>query len=212
MACKIATPTEVFYDLMANEFDKTRVRLWGCVKSFINNFPSNSLILDVGCGNGKYMNYRNDIHIKGIDISQELVNICINKGFDVIKGNMTELPFENNLFDGIICIASYHHLDNDEDRKKTLNELYRVLKKGGLCFIEVWAKKQSDNHNKNASDFTKKSNLVKWTSIKTGEVYYRYYNIYSKGELEDEIQKLEPNFKIINNGYEKGNYYVILQK
>ena len=93
MACKIATPTEVFYDLMANEFDKTRVRLWGCVKSFINNFPSNSLILDVGCGNGKYMNYRNDIHIKGIDISQELVNLCINKGFDVIKGNMTELPF-----------------------------------------------------------------------------------------------------------------------
>ena len=35
----------------------------GCVKSFINNFPSESLILDVGC-NSKYMNYRNDIHIK----------------------------------------------------------------------------------------------------------------------------------------------------
>ena len=28
MVCKIATPIEVFYDLMANEFDKTRVRLW----------------------------------------------------------------------------------------------------------------------------------------------------------------------------------------
>ena len=36
--------------------------------------------------------------------------------------------------------------------------------------------------------------------------------VYSKGELEDEIEKLEPNLTIINNVYEKGNYYVILQK
>jgi len=208
MTCEIATPTEIFYNLIANEFDKTRVRLWPCVKSFLDNFLSNSLILDIGCGNGKYMNYRNDIKIKGIDISQELVNICINKGFDVIKGNMTNLPYNDNYFDGIICIASYHHLENDNDRKKTLNEIYRVLKNNGVCFLEVWAKEQYDNNK----EFKNKSNLVKWTSVKTGNIYYRFYNIYSNGELEEEIQKFEPRFIIINNGYEKGNYYVILQK
>jgi len=138
MTCEIATPTEIFYNLIANEFDKTRVRLWPCVKLFLDNFLPNSLILDIGCGNGKYMNYRDDIKIKGIDISQELVNICINKGFDVIKGNMTNLPYNDNYFDGIICIASYHHLENDNDRKKTLNEIYRVLKNNGVCFLEVW--------------------------------------------------------------------------
>jgi len=208
----IAMNTEKFYDLMADEFDKTRVRLWPGVTSFLDLFPSNSLILDIGCGNGKYMNYRNDIYMKGIDISQELVKICINKGFDVIKGNMTELPFNDNEFDGIISIASYHHLDNDQDRKKSLNEIYRVLKNGGICFLEVWAKEQPDNKNKNSKDFKNKSNLVKWTSVKTGTIYYRYYNIYDKGELESEIEKFEPKLHIINNGYEKGNYYVILQK
>lgn len=212
MAYKIATPTELFYDLMADEFDKTRVRLWPCVISFLNQFESGTSILDIGCGNGKYLNYRNDIKIKGIDISQELVNICVKKGYDVSKGNMTKLDYKNNEFDGIICIAAYHHLDNDNDRKKTLNEIYRVLKPNGICFLEVWAKEQIDNNNKNSSNFENKQNLVKWTSIRTGQIYYRYYNIYSKGELEEEIKIFEPRFSIINSGYEKGNYYTILQK
>jgi len=212
MEIKNAMNTEKFYDLIADEFDKTRIRLWPSVTSFLDLFPSNSFILDIGCGNGKYMNYRNDIKIKGIDISQELVKICINKGFDVIKGNMTELPFNDNQYDGIISIASYHHLDNDEDRQKSLNEIYRVLNYEGICFLEVWAKQQSDNKNKNSLNFKSNSNLVKWTSVKTGEIYYRYYNIYDKGQLEKEIEKLEPRLVIINSGYEKGNYYVILKK
>jgi len=203
---------ETFYNTIANEFDKTRVRLWSCVISFLNSFPSNSKILDIGCGNGKYMNYRNDLIFKGIDISIKLVDICRNKGFDVIKAPMTSIPFDNNSFDGVICIASYHHLTNDEDRKKTLDEIYRILKNNGYAFIEVWSKEQTDNSNKNSLNFVRKSNLVKWTSKKTGDIYYRYYNIYSFGDLEEEIRRLKPDFTIIDSGYEKGNYYVKLQK
>jgi len=203
---------ESFYDTIADEFDKTRIRLWNCVIQFLNSFKSNSKILDIGCGNGKYLNYRNDLNMYGIDISIKLVDICKNKGFNVVKANMNDLPFETNYFDGIICIASYHHLDNEIDRQKTINEIYRVLKPNGIAFIEVWSKEQIDNSNKNTINFKDKSNLVKWTSIKTGNIYYRYYNIYSYGELEKEITALKPEFKIIDNGYEKGNYFVKLLK
>jgi ubiquinone/menaquinone biosynthesis C-methylase UbiE len=204
---------ETFYNLMADEFDKTRVRLWGCVKTYLDSFKSNSFILDVGCGNGKYMSYRSDLIIKGVDISIELVKICRNKGFDVCQGNMTNLyQFDDNTFDGLLAVASYHHLDNEEDRKKALEEMYRVLKIGGRCFIEVWAKEQTTNDNKHTSQFTNNNNLVKWTSSKTGEVYYRYYNIYSNNELLEEVIKLKPEFKVIEYGFEKGNYYIILEK
>ena len=203
---------EEFYDLIADEFDKTRIRLWSCVISFLNSFPSNSSILDIGCGNGKYLNYRNDLFMKGIDISANLVKICNNKGFDVIKASMTNIPFPDNSFDGIICIASYHHLDNDLDRKKTLNEIYRILKDDGRVLIEVWSKEQPDKSNKNTHNFINNDNLVKWTSIKTGKIYYRYYNIYSYGQLEKEIISLKPEFKIINSGHEKGNYFIHLSK
>ena len=203
---------ETFYNTIADEFDKTRVRLWTCVKNYLDTFEKNSYILDIGAGNGKYMTYRDDIIMKGIDISIELVKICKNKNLDVIHGNMTNLPFEDNTFDGLISIAAYHHLDNEADRKKTLNEMYRVLKFGGKCFIEVWAKEQTENSNKNTSEFKNNNNLVKWTSIKTNEIYYRYYNIYSNNELMDEIIRLKPEFKINTYGYEKGNYYIILHK
>jgi ubiquinone/menaquinone biosynthesis C-methylase UbiE len=203
---------ETFYDTIADEFDKTRVRLWPCVISFLDEFQSNAEILDIGCGNGKYMNYRDDINIKGIDISTNLIEICKKKGFDVIKAPMTDIPFTDNKFDGIICIASYHHLNNDDDRKKTLDEIYRILKPGGIAFIEVWGVIQTSPINKNAENFTKNANLVKWTSVKTGQIFYRYYNIYSEGELDNEIKKLKPEFNIIDSGYEKGNYYIKIMK
>jgi ubiquinone/menaquinone biosynthesis C-methylase UbiE len=203
---------ETFYDTIADEFDKTRVRLWPCVISFLDEFQSNTEILDIGCGNGKYMNYRDDINIKGIDISTNLIEICKKKGFDVIKAPMTDIPFTDNKFDGIICIASYHHLNNDDDRKKTLDEIYRILKPGGIAFIEVWGVIQTSSINKNAENFTKNANLVKWTSVKTGQIFYRYYNIYSEGELDNEIKKLKPEFNIIDSGYEKGNYYIKIMK
>ena len=48
--------------------------------------------------------------------------------------------------------------------------------------------------------------------MKTNEIYYRYYNIYSNNELMEEIIRLKPEFKINTIGFEKGNYYIILEK
>ena len=207
---KIETPIKDFYNIVAYEFDVTRVRIWNCVKEYLNLFKSNSYILDIGCGNGKYFNYRKDIKLKGIDISSELVKICQNKNFDVIEGDMLNIPFNDNLFDGLLVVASYHHLNNDNDRQQALNEMYRVLKTDGLCFIEVWAMNQSENVNKNAI-FSKSDELVSWKT-KNGDILYRYYHIYKENDLECEIKKLKPEFNIIKSGYEKGNYYIILQK
>ena len=36
---------ETFYNTIADEFDKTRVRLWTCVKNYLDTFEKNSYIL-----------------------------------------------------------------------------------------------------------------------------------------------------------------------
>ena len=48
------------YDQIANEFSHTRYRPWSCVEKFMDDIPSNSIIGDIGCGNGKNMVYRNE--------------------------------------------------------------------------------------------------------------------------------------------------------
>lgn len=92
---------------------------------------------------------------------------------------MTQLPFEDNTFDAFIAVASYHHLDNDYDRKKTLDEMYRILKPDGKGFIVVWAMDQGE---RSKFHFTKSDEFVEWKSS-TGKVYNRYYHIYREGEL-----------------------------
>lgn len=43
------------YENIANHFDHTRHSQWTGVKRFLLSLPPNSLLLDVGCGNGKYL-------------------------------------------------------------------------------------------------------------------------------------------------------------
>lgn len=48
--------------------------------------------------------------------------------------DMTDIPYEDNIFDVIIC---NHVLEHIRDERKALQELYRVLKPGGTAFINV---------------------------------------------------------------------------
>jgi alkylated DNA repair protein alkB family protein 8 len=53
------------YNDIAHHFSDTRYKPWPRVVDFLRTFSSGSLVLDVGCGNGKYMNIRNDLMMVG---------------------------------------------------------------------------------------------------------------------------------------------------
>ena len=200
--------TKEIYNSIANEFDLYRVKVWPCVKKFLDNFNNTHLILDIGCGNGKNIIGNSHLNIIGIDFSEKMVEICKNKNLNVICSSMTSIPYNDNKFENFIAVASYHHLDNDIDRMMALNEMYRILKKNGTGLITTWAMEQGV---RSKFKFTKSDETVLWKSP-TGVVYNRYYHIYKAGELTDEINRLEPRFSIIEEGWEKGNYYVVVKK
>ena len=200
---------EQVYNKISNQFDRTRIRIWGSVKNFLNSIPAQSSILEIGCGNGKNMLFRKDLDFHGIDLSEKQVEICKSKNLNVNVANMTSLPFSENQFNYAICIATYHHLDNDIDRKKSLEEIYRILKKNGRILLTVWAIEQDlDSH----VSFKNRDEMVPWKNKDDGNTYYRYYHVYGKNDLEEEIKRLCPRFKIEVIDFELGNWYVILSK
>lgn len=197
------------YNAIANHFNNSRQRVWGSVRKFIDGLVSGSSLLEIGCGNGKNMLYRRDLQRYGTDISERQVAICQNKGLNVQLGCMTKLEFDDSSFDNMICIATYHHLDNNNDRGLALKEMYRCLKVGGQLLLTVWAMEQGDD---STFHFTQTDSMVPWKSKDDGKTYMRYYHIYKQGELLLEIRQLCPEFKFVTEGWELGNWYIILTK
>ena len=103
------------YDNIANHFDHTRHYKWEWVTTFVNSHDKESLIYDVACGNGRNMNY-SGYNFIGVDNCKKFLDICNKKGYNCLESDMCSLPFKNKTCDGLMCIASFHHLENKKRR------------------------------------------------------------------------------------------------
>ena len=63
--------------------------------------------IDIGCGNGRNMMFREDLDLVGIDKCPKLVEICKNKGLSVTEGDALNIPFKDETFDfAVYCCNS----------------------------------------------------------------------------------------------------------
>ena len=90
----------------------------------------NSLVLDVGSGDGILMEYlvkEKKVNIRGIEISKTKVQNCIAKGLTIIEGNAEEdlKQFPDKSFDYVILSQTLQAFLNPE---KVINELLRMGK------------------------------------------------------------------------------------
>lgn len=124
----------------------------------IEQFPSEELldrfakvvggggkVLDAGCAAGRDCRLLKDRGLVpiGIDLSEPLIAIARSKHPDIEfrQGNILNLPFEDEFFDGVWAHASLVHFETTEDVVKALKEFNRILKPNGI--IHVFVKQQS---------------------------------------------------------------------
>lgn len=195
------------YNKISYDFNHTRMYVWPWMRDYLDSIAMNNKVLDIGCGNGRNMLYRNyELDMYGIDNCQEFVKLCHSKYLNVKYSDMTYLPYSDNFFDNIICIASFHHLYTHERRVSALQEMKRVLKNGGEICLSVWSKNQPA---KTRVVFEKYGdNIVKWCDSKTGVQYDRYYYIFEINELCDLFDLC--GLKLVKHYYDCGNEIFIL--
>lgn len=200
---------ESVYESIADHFDSTRYNQWKGVKDFLYTINPGTRLLDAGCGNGKYLSVREDCEIHACDTCPALINIAASKHVDahIILANIKALPYLDNSFDAIICVAVLHHLTSDEYRYKAVEELIRVLKPGGKIFLTVWALEAHKPKWRNIGDT---DYMVPWNHI-DGTIYERFYHLFTDEEIIHLVKKIQIA-TIENIHFEKNNWQITIRK
>ena len=104
-----------------------------------------STVLDLGSGTGRHVVYlaRRGFTVLGLDNSPEGIAVTrrwlAEEGLeaDLQLQSMTErLPYADGFFDAVISVQVIHHADIATIRK-IVQEITRVLKRGGFLFVTV---------------------------------------------------------------------------
>ena len=199
------------YDQIADHFSNTRYKPWPQVSDFLHTLSPGSLVLDVGCGNGKYLGCEEKVVMVGTDRSAGLLKVGKEKGHEVFLADSLHIPVGSELFDAVISIAVIHHFSTPSLRLQAVHELSRVLRPSGLALIYVWAKEQTER------TFDTQDVLVPWhlnpdTENPTPQttVLQRFYHVFIQGELESLVSSA--GLGIEKSYYDHSNWCVVCRK
>jgi ubiquinone/menaquinone biosynthesis C-methylase UbiE len=98
-------------------------------------------VLDVACGTGVVASRVNLVsrklcYVTGIDINEAMLSAArSNSQVEWRQGNATELPFDADSFDVVLCQQGLQYFP---DRPAAMREMARVLAPGGQVSLNVW--------------------------------------------------------------------------
>jgi len=197
------------YEVIAQDFSRTRQDLWQILSLFEPYVSSGDSVLDMGCGNGRLIDlFKNkNIDYLGVDNSENLIELARQyyPEYNFKIGDLTTLEFGNQEFDKIFLIGVLHHIPSRQLRNKCVQSIYAALKPGGHVLMtnwNLWQKKFRKYHFQytlkriiKQCDFEKGDILKPWG--KTGEL--RYLHGFTRRELRNLAE--QNNFKILKNYY-----------
>lgn len=194
-----------FYNKKAKVFSNLRLKPWPFAAKFIKErLTPDELILDAGCGNGRFFIRPNTI---GLDYSEPLLKEASTRpNAGLIRGDVHALPFRDGTFDAVLSIAVLHHVSTAERRLTALCEARRVLKKGGRLLIYVWHK-EAAKHIGKFRPIGEDEYLVNWQGESEDP---RYYYLYDEDSLRKVVE--EAGFEVEEMGREYESIYAILSR
>ncbi|MDI6618032.1 MAG: class I SAM-dependent methyltransferase [Clostridiales bacterium] len=155
----------------------------------IDKLPkTDGLMLDVGTGKGVMAENlaKRGYHVVTVEYNEERLQETRQDFEDMgiekvlfINADAQNLPFLNETFDLVTCYNAVHHFD---DYARALNEMERVLKKGGILVVtelnEEGKKIVAERHRQHGRDHNDDMDIYKIRDILTGEKKNVYHFTY----------------------------------
>lgn len=209
-----------FYSKHNESFDKSRsYGFWKGFEEIINFLPENLKILDLGCGNARFLKFLLEKNIKfrsylGLDNSVEFVQK--NKetyeeyNFQVLDV-IEQVEKIDDKYSLIVGFGITHHIPSLEFRKVWFQSLGNIVKNEGFLVLSFW------NFDKTKAD---KNFNPKCYKVEEGDYFlgwkddyssHRYCHFFKEYEIKEIIKNLS-DFTLIQQFELDQNTYLILQK
>jgi len=165
---------------------ESEIRMWDFygLRPWVLKFtPRFGKVVDAGCGLGRYVFYLNELGVDciGLDSSQEAISKIhdyqIENGLDskFCRADVKLLPFKDNSLSGYISLGVIEHFE--EGPHKALQEVYRILRPGGVAIISTPSLSFSQVYlkTKRKIKFTLKSLIKKIMKIPVSKQKFTQY-------------------------------------
>lgn len=135
-------------------------------------------ILDIGCGAGKNLDELKEIgRVYGLDSSKKAIEYCRKRGLkNLVLGSAEKVPLPSDSFDIVTILDVLEHTDD----QRTLKEIKRLLKKGGLLILTVpalpwlWSKWDKVLHHKRRYTLGGLRNALGSHGFQVIKIFYLY--------------------------------------
>ena len=149
-----AEHVHALYERIAPHFSATRHSAWPRVSRFLRELQAAvpcALVLDAGCGNGKYVGAEAEngaapgLTWLGLDRSSALLHLaagavqareCASVA-EFSAADALRLPLRSGVADAVLCVAVLHHLSTAARRVAALRELLRVVAPANESWLRV---------------------------------------------------------------------------
>ena len=124
-------------------------------------------ILDIACATGMSFRFLSQYgDIRGIDISEETIRLCKQRGIDrIVRCDAMKLPFRDGSFDVILALDALEHFPDD---RLAIREIRRVARPDALVLVTVPAF------------------MFLWSPH---DVAYHHFRRYTRGELGRKLRE-----------------------
>lgn len=162
---------------------------------FSKYVSKDSKILDVGCGYGRVLNelsVAGFTDLMGVDSAENMIKRGLREypNLNLVANLDGKLPFEGNTFDAVILFGILTCVPDNESQNSLLNDIKRVLKPGGIIYI---------------NDFLLNTGFKRWLFYKKAQKKTAIYGAFKtcdgvtvRHHAEDYILKLLSDFKTLS--------------
>lgn len=211
-----------FYQSFASDFSETRGRVQPGVMRVLDQLPSTTSILDLGCGNGQLARQLAAAGFRGsylgTDFSPALLEEASREKPATFQVEFTPLnlaqedwsaSLPGDTFEVILCFAALHHIPSRDLRLEVVRNIHRNLDERGKFYLSNWQFLKSERFRSRTLDWDRVGlseedveegdYLLDWRRGGSG---IRYLHHFTPEELTGLAEK--GGFKILESFYSDG--------